>query len=62
MMHYGLTEVSRAVFLDFHKGDLNSVGSTKNGTKVLIMDQDLELLKSLTLICTCLLQVEVYLG
>ena len=40
MMHYGLTEVSRAVFLDFHKGDLNSVGSTKNGTKVLIMDQD----------------------
>lgn len=39
-MHYGLTEVSRAIFSFFHEDDLNSVGKIGRGGIVKILRQD----------------------
>jgi len=40
VMHYGLTEVSRAIFLNFHTDNLESAGSINNGSEVLILNND----------------------
>lgn len=37
-MHYGLTEASRSVFMEFHNDNLSSVGKPLPGVDVKIMD------------------------
>jgi acyl-CoA synthetase (AMP-forming)/AMP-acid ligase II len=39
VMHYGLTEVSRALFTDLHHDDLNAVGNLSRGASVIIVDE-----------------------
>lgn len=46
VMHYGLTEVSRAIFSNFHFDNLESVGSIKNGAEVLILNKDEKKIKN----------------
>ncbi|WP_119469052.1 AMP-binding protein [Vibrio cholerae] len=38
VMHYGLTEVSRATFIDFHNDDINAVGHRYRGADFKIID------------------------
>ena len=40
VMHYGLTEVSRALFTHFHSDDLNAVGHVDHGADVAIITED----------------------
>ena len=38
--HYGLTEVSRALFSNLHKDDLNAVSNISSGAAVKIVDEN----------------------
>lgn len=40
VMHYGLTEVSRAIFTHFHTDNLEAVGHASRGAKFVILNED----------------------
>ncbi|CAM3890989.1 AMP-binding protein [Vibrio aquimaris] len=40
VMHYGLTEVSRAIFTCFHTDDLEAIGKVSRGAKFIIIKED----------------------
>ncbi|SHF94506.1 Acyl-CoA synthetase (AMP-forming)/AMP-acid ligase II [Marinomonas polaris DSM 16579] len=46
VMHYGLTEVSRAFFIDFHKDPLDAVGNISAAVEVIILNEDYETVSS----------------
>lgn len=40
VMHYGLTELSRALFINFHKDDLGAIGKLQKNVSVKIVDSN----------------------
>lgn len=42
VMHYGLTEVSRAFFIDFHKDPLDAVGKISTAVETIILNENCE--------------------